>query len=219
MAEAAQRAARVVELLAEEYPDAACELDFRSPWELLVATVLSAQSTDVRVNRVTPALFERWPEPKDFAESQQGDVEDVIRSVGMFRQKASSLRKTARTVVENHAGEVPARMEDLIAFPGVGRKTAKVVLGEGFGIAAGVTVDTHVRRLAQRLGLTVVEDPEKIAAELEDLIPRDQWIRFSTRLILHGRRVCAARSPRCDGCVLAPVCPKTGVATRGDSTA
>jgi len=214
MLETEQRAAWVVDLLEREYPDAACELDFRSPWELLVATVLSAQSTDVRVNKVTPALFERWPQPRDLAEAPQEDVEEAIRSVGMFRQKASSLRKTARLIAEDHAGEVPARMEGLVALPGVGRKTAKVVLGEGFGIAAGVTVDTHVRRLAQRLGLTVLEDPEKIAAELEDLIPRDQWIRFSTRLILHGRRVCKARSPRCGECVLRSRCPRVGLSKR-----
>lgn len=212
MAEKSQRAMRVVERLAEEYPDASCELDFRSPWELLVATVLSAQSTDVRVNMVTPELFDRWPEPEDLAEAPRDAVEGVIRSVGMFRQKASALREAARMVAEDHAGEVPARMEDLTALPGVGRKTAKVVLGEGFGIAAGVTVDTHVRRLAHRLGLTALDDPEKIADEIEDLIPRKEWIRFSTRLILHGRRVCSARKPRCEACVLDEVCPKVGVA-------
>ncbi len=206
-----QRARRIVEMLEKEYPEARCELDFRSPWQLLVATVLSAQSTDVRVNTVTPALFDRWPEPGDLAGAPQDDIEEVIRSVGMFRQKASALRRAARAVVELHQGEVPVDMEGLIALPGVGRKTAKVVLGEGFGIAAGVTVDTHVRRLARRLGLTGLEDPEKIATKLEGLIPQDEWIRFSTRLILHGRRVCSARSPRCAECVLDEVCPKVGV--------
>jgi endonuclease-3 len=211
MTERSDRAARVVERLAAEYPDAECELDFQSPWQLLVATVLSAQSTDVRVNQVTPRLFDRWPEAIDLAEAAQADVEEVIRSIGMFRQKASALRRTARLVAEDHAGKVPTRIEALTALPGVGRKTAKVVLGEGFGIAAGVTVDTHVRRLARRLGLTDLQDPEKIAAELEDLIPRNRWIRFSTRLILHGRRVCSARAPRCEVCVLDEICPKTGV--------
>jgi len=211
MADAAKRAKRVVELLTAEYPDASCELDFRSPWELLVATVLSAQSTDVRVNKVTPAFFDRWPGPRDLAEAPLEDVEQMIRSVGMFRQKAAALRRTATMVLERHGGEVPAEMEALTELPGVGRKTAKVVLGEGFGIAAGVTVDTHVRRLARRLGLTVLEDPEKIAAELEDLVPKDEWIRFSTRLILHGRRVCSARAPRCGECVLEEICPKVGV--------
>ncbi len=211
MSTKSQRAGRVVELLAAEYPDAACELDHRSPWELLVATVLSAQSTDLRVNTVTPVLFERWPTPADLSRAEQGDVEDVIRSVGMFRQKASALRKAARMVADDHDGEVPAQMAALIALPGVGRKTAKVVLGEGFGVAAGVTVDTHVRRLARRLGLTDLQDPEKIAAVLEDLLPQNEWIRFSTRLILHGRRVCSARSPQCAKCVLEPVCPRVGV--------
>lgn len=211
MTERSDRAARVVERLAAEYPDAECELDFQSAWQLLVATVLSAQSTDVRVNQVTPRLFNRWPEPIDLAEAAQTDVEEVIRSIGMFRQKASALRRTARLVAEDHAGKVPTRIEALTALPGVGRKTAKVVLGEGFGIAAGVTVDTHVRRLARRLGLTDLQDPEKIAAELENLIPRNRWIRFSTRLILHGRRVCSARAPRCEVCVLDEICPKIGV--------
>ncbi len=206
-----ERAGRIVKLLSEEYPDAACELDFRSPWELLLATVLSAQSTDARVNKVTPELFERWPTPANLSQAPQDAVEEVIRSVGMFRQKASALRKTARIVSEDYDGSVPPRMDALLALPGVGRKTAKVVLGEAFGIAAGITVDTHVRRLAQRLGLTDLEDPEKIAAELEDLMPQDEWIRFSTRLIHHGRRVCSARSPRCKACVLAPVCPRIGV--------
>jgi len=211
MTDQAKRAARVVGLLAVEYPNAACELDFRLPWELLVATVLSAQSTDARVNTVTPTLFVRWPGPGDLAGAPQAEVEEVIRSVGMFRQKAAALRQAARIVAERHGGEVPADMEALTELPGVGRKTAKVVLGEGFGIAAGVTVDTHVRRLARRLGLTSLEDPEKIASELEDLVPKDEWIRFSTRLILHGRRVCSARAPRCEECVLEGICPKVGV--------
>ncbi len=209
--ERAQRAVRVAGILAEEYPGAECELDFRSPWELLVATMLSAQSTDVRVNLVTPELFARWPQPKDLASAPQAEVEELIRSTGMFRTKAASLRSTARAVAEDHGGSVPADMEALVSFPGVGRKTAKVVLGEAFGIAAGVTVDTHVRRLARRLGLAEAEDPEKIANELESLLPRDEWVDFSKRLILHGRRVCKARSPRCDECALEELCPRVGV--------
>ena len=209
--EQATRAATVAELLLGEYPDAATELDYGSPWELLVATVLSAQCTDVRVNKVTPGLFDRWPRPEDLASATQEEIETMIRSTGMFRQKASSLRAAAGIVVSEHDGEVPEDLEALVALPGVGRKTAKVVLGEGFGIAAGVTVDTHVRRLARRLGLTRLEDPEKIAVELESFLPQQEWIKFSTRLILHGRRVCSARSPRCDQCVLAEVCPKIGV--------
>jgi len=206
-----EKAAVVADLLAGEYPDAATALDYESQWELLVATVLSAQCTDVRVNQVTPDLFARWPHPADLASASQEDVEAVIRSTGMYRQKASSLRAAARIVASEHGGSVPDNLEALVALPGVGRKTAKVVLGEGFGIAAGVTVDTHVRRLARRLGLTPLEDPEKIAAELEVLLPSEEWIKFSTRLILHGRRVCSARSPRCDECVFAEVCPRIGV--------
>ena len=206
-----QRAARVVDLLAREYPDARCELDFRSPWELLVATVLSAQCTDVRVNEVTPALFARWPRPADLAAASQEEVEAVIRSAGMFRNKARSLRATARILKDGYDGEVPAEIDALVALPGVGRKTAKVVLGEGYGIAAGITVDTHVRRLARRLGLTRFEDSERIATELEGLLPREDWIRFATRLILHGRRVCSARAPRCGECVLSEICPRVGL--------
>ena len=205
------RAQRVVVLLARAYPDARCELDFRTEWQLLVATVLSAQCTDARVNQVTPVLFDRWPGPAELAAAPAEDVEAVIRPLGMFRQKTSALKKAAQTIIERHNGEVPAEIDALVALPGVGRKTAKVVLGEGFGIPAGVTVDTHVRRLARRLGLTDFQDPEKIAAELERLLPRDEWIRFSTRLILHGRRVCSARSPLCAECVLDEVCPKVGV--------
>jgi len=211
MMERNQRATAIAERLAGEYPDARCELDHRSPWELLVATMLSAQCTDVRVNRVTPDLFARWPQAADLAAAAQEDVEAVIRSTGMYRQKAASLRATARIIAGEHGGVVPENIDALVALPGVGRKTAKVVLGEGFGMAAGVTVDTHVRRLAQRLGLTDLEDAEKIAAELEKLLPRDEWIAFSTRMILHGRRVCSARSPRCGECVLEEVCPRIGV--------
>jgi endonuclease-3 len=207
----AARATAIASLLAEEYADARTELDHGSPWQLLVATVLSAQCTDVRVNAVTPELFARWPGPAELASALQAEIEDVIRPTGMFRQKARSLRQAARMVVAEHGGEVPTDLEALVAFPGVGRKTAKVVLGEAFGIAAGVTVDTHVRRLARRLGLTNLEDPEKIAAELENFLPPKEWIKFSTRLILHGRRVCTARSPQCEECVLAEVCPKIGV--------
>lgn len=205
------RATAVTKLLEKEYPAAATELDYGSPWELLVATVLSAQSTDVRVNQVTPHLFARWPAPTDLAAAPLQEIEAMIRSIGMFRQKAASLRAAAEIVAFDHGGEVPREIDALVALPGVGRKTAKVVLGEGFKIAAGVTVDTHVRRLARRLGLTRLEDPEKIATELEGLLPQEEWIDFSTRLILHGRRVCSARSPRCEECVLSEVCPKIGV--------
>jgi endonuclease-3 len=206
-----EHAALIVDRLAAEYPDADCELDFRSPWELLVATVLSAQCTDVRVNRVTPELFRKWPNPADLAAAGQGEVEEVIRSTGMFRTKSKALRATAQIVEHTYGGEVPAEIDALIALPGVGRKTAKVVLGEGFGIAAGVIVDTHVRRLARRLGLTIHDDAERVASELEEIIPRSAWIEFSTRMIYHGRRVCSARNPRCEGCVFEDLCPRVGV--------
>ena len=211
MGEREKRARAVSEALAREYPDASCELEHASPWQLLVATVLSAQCTDARVNLVTPELFSKWPQPADLAEAAQEEVEAVIRSTGVYRQKASALRRPAGLLAERWGGRVPASLEDLVELPGVGRKTAKVVMGEAFGIAAGVTVDTHVRRLARRLGLTEFEDAEKIASELEDMLPPDQWIRFSTRLILHGRRVCMARTPLCDGCTLGELCPQVGL--------
>jgi len=206
-----ERAAAVVQLLAGEYPDARCELDFHDPWQLLVATVLSAQCTDQRVNQVTPEVFARWPTPSALAAARRSELEHVIRPTGFYRNKADALQRAARTLVTDHGGMVPADLEQLVQLPGVGRKTAKVVLGEAFGIAAGVTVDTHVRRVARRLGLTRQDDPEKIAGELERSLPRSEWIRFSMRMILHGRRVCTARKPRCDSCALDVVCPKVGV--------
>jgi endonuclease-3 len=204
-------AVQIAERLEDLYPEAVCELDYRTPWELLVATVLSAQSTDVRVNQVTPALFHRWPGPAELAAADTADIEEVIRSVGFYRQKARNLQTAARQLMADHGGEVPRDLDALTALPGVGRKTAKVVLGEAFGIPAGVTVDTHVQRLSRRLGLADHRDAEKVAAQLEERLPRDLWIEFSLRLILHGRRVCHARSPECDGCGLETVCPKVGM--------
>ncbi len=209
--EPSERAVQVAGRLVELYPEAVCELDYRTPWELLVATVLSAQSTDVRVNQVTPALFGRWPGPAELAAADAGDIEEVIRSVGFYRQKARNVQTAARQLMADHDGVVPRDLDALTALPGVGRKTAKVVLGEAFGIPAGVTVDTHVQRLSRRLGLADHRDAEKVAARLEELLPRELWIEFSLRLILHGRRVCHARSPTCDACGLEPVCPKVGV--------
>lgn len=207
----AERAEAVARLLAEEFPDAECELDYGTPWELLVATVLSAQCTDERVNQVTPELFRRWPTPHEHARAAIADVEDVIRPTGFFRNKARALQGAAQAVVAEHGGEVPADLEALVTLPGVGRKTAKVVLGEAFGVAAGIAVDTHVRRVARRIGLTRSDDPEKIAGELERLLPRSEWVAFSMRMILHGRRVCVARKPRCAQCLLEPLCRKFGV--------
>jgi len=207
----AELARVVVSKLAEAYPAAVCELDYRNPWELLVATVLSAQCTDERVNRVTPEVFARWPGPAELARAAQGELEDVIRSVGLHRSKARNLRETARRVAEDHDGEVPRDLDTLVALPGVGRKTAKVVLGEAFGIAAGIAVDTHVKRLARRIGLSTATDPERVAGDLEAVIRREHWVDFSKRLILHGRRVCSPRRPACETCVLVPFCERIGV--------
>ena len=206
-----ERAARIAELLAETYPGAECELDYRSPWQLLVATVLSAQCTDARVNQVTPELFRRWPGPVELAGADLAELEEVIRPTGFYRNKARNLQQAARGLVADHGGEVPADLDALVELQGVGRKTAKVVLGEAFGIAAGVTVDTHVKRLAKRLGLAEHRDPEVVAAKLEALVPREHWVDLSMRLILHGRRLCHARKPRCGECTLEPLCPKVGV--------
>lgn len=189
------------------YPDAHCELDYTSPWQLLVATILSAQCTDKRVNMVTPELFRRWPAPADLAVAPPNEVEDVIRTTGFFRAKAKSLLGAANAIVSRHSGSVPPVMADLVALPGVGRKTANVVLGNAFHIDEGVVVDTHVGRLAVRLGLTKESDPVKVEQDLMAIFPRDQWTLLSHLLIWHGRRLCDARRPRCGDCPLRPVCP------------
>lgn len=201
----------VIEQLADAYPDAVCELDYRTPWELLVATVLSAQCTDQRVNQVTPVVFERWPGPLEMAGATQSELETVIRPTGLHRSKAKNLREAARRVAADFEGEVPEDFETILSLPGVGRKTAKVVLGEAFGLAVGIAVDTHVRRLANRIGLSTANDPERVAGDLEAVVPRQGWVDFSKRLILHGRRVCSARQPACDACGLAPFCDRVGV--------
>jgi endonuclease-3 len=207
----AKRAAAIEAGLAAAYPDAAIELAFRNPYELLVATILSAQCTDVRVNAVTPALFTRFPDASTMAGADTAELEEMIRSTGFYRAKAKSLSGMARALVERHRGEIPASMEDLTRLPGVGRKTANVVLGTAFGMATGVVVDTHVARLAQRLGLSAETDPEKIERDLMGLFPNSSWVAIGHRLILHGRRVCTARKPACDRCPLATVCPRIGV--------
>ncbi|HLE60954.1 MAG TPA: endonuclease III [Thermoanaerobaculaceae bacterium] len=206
-----KRAAAIEAGLAAAYPDATCELDFRNPYELLVATILSAQCTDVRVNMVTPALFARLPDATALAGADQVELEGMIRTTGFYRNKAKSLVGMASAVVERHGGEIPARMDDLTKLPGVGRKTANVVLGTAFGMATGVVVDTHVARLAKRLGLSEETDPEKIEQDLMELFPPASWVALGHRLILHGRRVCKARKPACDQCSLAPFCPRIGV--------
>jgi endonuclease-3 len=200
-------AREVLRRLKKAYPDATCALEHRTPFELLVATILSAQCTDVRVNMVTPALFATYPTARSLAEADQADVEELIRSTGFFRNKARNLIGMARALVERHGGEVPADMEALRVLPGVGRKTANVVLGNAFGMNVGVTVDTHVARLTKLLGLTRHTDPIKIERDLMDLVPRKDWTLVSHLLIWHGRQVCIARRPRCDECVLRHGCP------------
>lgn len=197
----------VLRRLKKAYPDATCALEHRTPFELLVATILSAQCTDVRVNMVTPALFAKYPTARSLAEADQADIEDLIRSTGFFRNKARNLIGMARALVESHGGEVPADMEALRVLPGVGRKTANVVLGNAFGMNEGITVDTHVARLSKLLGLTRHTDPVKIERDLMDLVPRKDWTLVSHLLIWHGRQVCVARRPRCDQCVLRHGCP------------
>jgi endonuclease III len=189
------------------YPDAHCELDFQNAFQLLVATILSAQCTDRRVNLVTPTLFSKYPNAGALAAARQEDVEDIIRSTGFFRNKAKNLIGMAAAVAERHDGNVPASMDELVRLPGVGRKTANVVLGNACGINEGVVVDTHVQRLGARLGLTSETDPEKIEKVLMDLYARDRWTLLSHLLIWHGRRVCDARKPRCGDCTLNTICP------------
>jgi len=204
------RAARISAELAGLYPIAPIALNFRSPFQLLVATILSAQCTDVRVNLVTPALFAAYPTPQTMARAPRSHLEELIRSTGFFRNKAKNILGAAAAILRDHGGEVQRTLEELILLPGIGRKTANVVLGDAFD-TPGITVDTHVGRLSRRLGLTKWNDPVKVEFALNKLIPRAEWTIFSHRLILHGRAVCAARKPACDRCTLAPLCPKVGV--------
>lgn len=197
----------ILDRLKHAYPDARCALDHRNAFELLVATILSAQTTDVRVNLVTPKLFSRYPNAAALARARQADVEAIIKSTGFFRNKARSIIGMAQAVVADHGGRVPGTMDELLTLPGVGRKTANVVLGNAFGLNEGVVVDTHVARLSRLLGLTRQTDPVKIEQVLMKLFPRDDWALLSHLLIFHGRRVCIARRPKCGECVLADLCP------------
>lgn len=201
------RAAEIYRILSETYPDAHCALDHRNAYELTVATILSAQCTDERVNMVTPALFDRYPTPCALADAEQEDVETLIHSTGFYRNKARSLIGMARRVVREHDGEIPPRMDALVKLPGVGRKTANVILGNVFGIDEGVVVDTHVGRLARRMGFTKQEDPVRVERELVRLFPRAWWTMLSHLLIFHGRQQCPARRPRCGDCPVAHLCP------------
>jgi endonuclease-3 len=202
-----QHAATILERLKKEYPDAHCELDFESPLQLLIATILSAQCTDKRVNMVTPGLFRTYPDAESLSRANPEELEELIKSTGFFRNKTKSLLGMSAAVAERHNGSVPSTMEELTKLPGVGRKTANVVLGNAFDINVGVVVDTHVGRLAVRLGLTNETDPVKVEQALMPLFPQEDWTLLSHLLIFHGRRVCIARTPRCGSCVLADVCP------------
>jgi endonuclease-3 len=218
-----ERVAQLVKVWPQVYPRAHCELDFRNPVELLVATILSAQCTDKRVNMVTPALFKKYRKASDYANAPQTKLENAIRSTGFFRSKAKSIRGAMRAIAKEHNGKVPDTMEELRALPGVGRKTANVVLGNAFGKNEGVVVDTHVARLSQRLGLTKQKNPEKIERDLMKIVPREYWTDWSHWLIWHGRRRCFARKPDCSRCEVFRLCPsgkiflRTGQAQEPDT--
>lgn len=205
-----QRATEVLRILRKTYPDAHCELVHRNPFELLVSVILSAQCTDARVNMVTPALFQKYPDARAMAGATQDDLEAVVRPTGFFRNKAKNIRAASAALAEKHGGQVPRDLASLTALPGVGRKTANVVLGNAYGIEAGVVVDTHVARLSQRLGLTEHQDPVKIEQDLMKVVPRGKWTLWSHLLIWHGRRRCFARKPDCVRCELAALCPTAG---------
>lgn len=209
-----ERAGRIARRLAEVYPDADCELDYRSPWQLLVATILSAQCTDKMVNQVTPALFEEFPDAESLARASATRLEALIRRTGFFKQKAKALKACAAEIAGRHRGHVPADLDELVRLPGVGRKTASVVIGTAFGQPA-VFVDTHVNRLSRRLGLTRAETAERIEPEIRALLPPASWTKFCHRLIHHGRRVCTARAPACGECPLLDLCPQVGVGAGG----
>ncbi len=207
----ADRAAEAFDLLVEEYPDARCALTHTNAYQLGVATILSAQTTDERVNMVTPVLFERYPTPAHLADASPEEVEEIIRSTGFFRNKTKNIIGFAQGVTDRHGGEVPRTMTELTALPGVGRKTANVILGNAFGISEGVVVDTHVNRLSNLLAFTSEKTPEKIERDLMSLFPEERWTLLSHLLIFHGRQVCIARRPRCEACVMSHLCPSSRV--------
>jgi endonuclease-3 len=202
---------QILKGLAKTYPDATCALKHESAYELLVATILSAQCTDERVNMVTPILFAKYPDVESLAVATQADVEEIVRSTGFFRAKASSLRGMAQGVIERFGGQIPRSLDDLVTLPGVGRKTANVVLGTVWGIASGVVVDTHVKRITALLGITKSTSPEQIERDLMPIIPQSEWVNFSHRLIHHGRRICIARRPKCLECSLLSCCRRVGL--------
>lgn len=214
-----QHAAKVARQLKRDYPDAWCALRHRNPLQLLIATILSAQCTDARVNLVTKDLFRRYKSAADYATADLSELESAIQSTGFFRNKARNIKACCQAIVERHQGKVPRDLDALVVLPGVGRKTANVVLGTAFHVASGVVVDTHVGRLAGRLGLTDEKDAVKIESDLMSLLPKSEWIAFSHRMIDHGRAICLARRPRCDACTLRDICPKVGVEPRSFSHA
>ena len=201
------RTLKVIELLEKEHPDAKIALHYANPLELLVATILSAQCTDERVNKVTQALLKKYTKAEDYAHADLAELEQDIKSTGFYRNKAKNIKKCCQLLVEKHNSQVPRTMQELLELPGVARKTANIVLSNAYGVVEGVAVDTHVRRLAQRLGLTESDDPTRIEADLMNLVPRDKWMRITDLLIFHGRRICIARKPKCDACVLNKICP------------
>ena len=205
------QAAKILRIIKRTYPDAKCALDHSSPLQLLVATILSAQCTDVRVNMVTPSLFRRYPSAKEFSRASLANIQKLIHSTGFYRNKAKNIKEACRRIVHYFNGEVPKSMEDLLSLPGVARKTANVVLGNSYGLLSGIVVDTHVFRIAHRLGLTAGKNPEKVEQDLIKIVPRKEWINFSHRLINHGRRICSARRPCCSVCTLEMYCLRIGV--------
>jgi endonuclease-3 len=211
MATGAEAVLDIVQRIQRTYPNASYALVWRTPWELLVGTVLAAQSTDVHVNKVTAELFVRYPDVHAFAAAEQEELEAAIRSTGMFKQKAKALIGAARLIIERHGGSVPQTMDEMLELPGIKRKSANVVLNCGFNIPSGVIVDVHVDRLAQRIGLSTQTTPEKIEADLMRIVPQSEWTTFGPALILHGREVCKAKAPACSGCVLEDVCSKVGL--------
>jgi len=208
-APAAERLGAIVRLLRVEYPDATCALDHHNALQLLIATILSAQCTDERVNKVTPALFARYPDAQTLAGADREELEEIVRSTGFYRNKAKNIQEACRRIVAEYGGQVPDSMAELLTLPGVARKTANVVLGTAYHLADGIVVDTHVKRLSQRLGLTTHDDPEKIERDLMAITLQDDWIDLSHLLIFHGRRICDARKPNCASCVIRPLCPSS----------
>ncbi|OFZ18332.1 MAG: endonuclease III [Bdellovibrionales bacterium GWB1_55_8] len=206
-----KRVAEVIRVLEREYPEAACSLDFKNPFQLLVATVLSAQCTDKRVNLITPEIFRRFPDAHAMAKAKLSELERLVKSTGFYKNKAKALKKSAAQIAELHHGKVPGTREELVKLPGVGRKTANVILGNAFGIATGIAVDTHVGRVSRRLGLTASKNPEIVERELLKLVPEKHWIHFSHLLIQHGREICSARRAYCERCPISRFCPKVGV--------